>query len=140
AVGINGDRGDAVVVSRLPFDRTAVDEAQAAFAATASTEQLFGYVRMALPVLMLVVGFLFFRMLLKSVNQRSVRAFDTGAGRPGLAMAGGAAELGDPVGVLRALPQPDEVRRSDLEVSIERMARTNPESISEVVQAWLRED
>jgi flagellar M-ring protein FliF len=140
AVGIDTDRGDAVVVSRLPFDRSALDEAQAAFAATASTEQLFGYVRMALPVLMLVVGFLFFRMLLKSVNQRSVRAFDTGAGRPALAMAGGAMELGDPVGVLRALPQPDEVRRSDLEVSIERMARTNPESISEVVQAWLRED
>lgn len=140
AVGIDADRGDAVVVSRLPFDRTALDAAQAAFAADASSEALFGYIRMALPVLMLIVGFIFFRMLLKSVSKRSVRAFDTGAGRPALAAAGGVAALGDPVTAIRALPQPDEVRRSDLEVSIERMARTNPESISEVVQAWLRED
>ena len=49
-------------------------------------------------------------------------------------------EVGEAVSALRALPQPDEMRRTDLEVSIEKMARTNPESISEVVQAWLRED
>ncbi len=142
AVGITVDRGDQVVVSRLPFDRTALAEAQEAFQAAAASEQLYGYARMALPVLMLLVGFIFFRLLVRSVNRRAVRAFDMGAGVPALAGAGagGRGEIGEAVGALRALPQPDEVRRSDLEVSIERMAKNNPESISEVVQAWLRED
>jgi flagellar biosynthesis/type III secretory pathway M-ring protein FliF/YscJ len=57
-----------------------------------------------------------------------------------LGMAGGAPELGEAMTAIRALPQPEDVRRSDLEVSITKMARNNPESISEVVQAWLRED
>lgn len=141
AVGINVDRGDQVVVSRLPFDRTAVTEAQAAFEAAASSEQLLSYVRMGLPLLALLIGFIFFRLLVRSVNRRAVRAFDVGGGVPALAMAGGApGEVGQAVGAIRALPQPEEVRRSDLEVSIERMAKNNPESISEVVQAWLRED
>jgi len=141
AIGINAERGDAVVVTRLPFDRSALEEAQAAFAADAANEQLYGYIRMGLPVAMLLVGFIFFRLLIRSVNKRSVRAFDVGNGMPSLALAGaGSGEIGEAVGVLRALPQPEDVRRSDLEVSIERMARTNPESISEVVQAWLRED
>ncbi|MCA9857259.1 MAG: hypothetical protein KC458_08280, partial [Dehalococcoidia bacterium] len=141
AVGIDVDRGDQMVLTRVPFDRTAIDEANAAFAAQASSDQLFGYVRMALPVLMLLVGFIFFRLLVRSVNKRAVRAFDLGPGQPALAYAGGATpEVGEAVSAIRALPQPEEVRRSDLEVSIEKMARNNPESISEVVQAWLRED
>ena len=140
AVGIDAERGDAVVVSRLPFDRTVVDEAQQAFAAEVSSQALFGYVRMALPVLMLIVGFVFFRLLVRSVNKRAVRAYDVGGGRPALGMAAAGGGMLDAAGVLRALPQPEEVRRSDLEVSIERMAHNNPESIAEVVQAWLRED
>ncbi|MEX1023048.1 MAG: flagellar basal-body MS-ring/collar protein FliF [Dehalococcoidia bacterium] len=140
AIGIDLDRGDQVVVSRLPFDRSAVEAAQAAFVEEASTEQLFAYARMGLPVLMLLVGFIFFRLLVRSVNKRAVRAYDAGGpGSPALAMAGGGGEVAGGVHH-RALPSPDEVRRSDLEVSIERMARNNPESISEVVQAWLRED
>ena len=57
-----------------------------------------------------------------------------------LGMAGGVPEVGEAMTAIRALPQPEEVRRSDLELSITKMARNNPESISEVVQAWLRED
>ncbi len=139
AVGIDVDRGDQMVLTRVPFDRTAIDEANAAFAAQATSDQLFGYVRMGLPVLMLLVGFLFFRLLVRSVNRRAVRAFDFGGGQPSLAYAGASGEI-EAVSAIRALPQPEEVRRSDLELSIEKMARNNPESISEVVQAWLRED
>ncbi|MCK9495408.1 MAG: flagellar M-ring protein FliF [Dehalococcoidia bacterium] len=140
AVGINEDRGDQMVLTRVPFDRTAIEEANAAFASDASTDQLFAYARLILPVVMLFVGFLFFQLLVRSVKRRAVRAYDVGPGYPALAMAGGAPELGDAVSAMRALPQPEEVRRSDLEMSIEKMARNNPESITEVVQAWLRED
>ena len=69
AAGVDADRGDTIVFSRLPFDRTAVEDAQAAFAAEASTAQILGYVRIALPVLVLAVAF-FFRMLMRSVNAR----------------------------------------------------------------------
>ncbi|MGE3962137.1 MAG: flagellar basal-body MS-ring/collar protein FliF [Dehalococcoidia bacterium] len=141
AVGIDVDRGDQMVLTRVPFDRTTIEEAEAVFAAQASSDQLFGYVRMGLPVLMLLVGFIFFRLLVRSVNKRAVRAFDLGPGQPALAYAGaGQGEVGEAVSAIRALPQPEEVRRSDLEISIEKMARNNPESISEVVQAWMRED
>jgi flagellar M-ring protein FliF len=139
AVGIEVNRGDQMVLTRIPFDRSAIDEAAQVFAAQAATEELMGYARMGLPVLMLLVGFIFFRLLVRSVNKRAVRAFDVGAASPALAAAG-AGEVGGAVNAIRALPQPEEVRRTDLEVSIEKMARTNPESISEVVQAWLRED
>jgi len=141
AVGIDSDRGDQMVLTRVPFDRTAIDEANEVFAAEAATDQLLGYARMGLPVLMVLVGFIFFRLLIRSVNKRAVRAYDVGSGQLALGMAGGGhLEVGEAVGAIRALPQPDEVRRSDLEVSIEKMARNNPESISEVVQAWMRED
>ncbi len=141
AVGIDVERGDQMVLTRVPFDRTAIDEANEAFTASAASDQLFGYARMGLPVVMLLLGFLFFRLLVKSVNKRAVRAYDVGgAGQLALAGGGGHIELGDAMSAIRALPQPEEVRRSDLEVSIEKMARNNPESISEVVQAWLRED
>ena len=69
AAGVDADRGDTIVVSRLPFDRTAVEEAQTAFAAEASTAQMLGYVRIALPVLVLAIAF-FFRMLMRSVSAR----------------------------------------------------------------------
>ncbi|MEX2374711.1 MAG: flagellar basal-body MS-ring/collar protein FliF [Dehalococcoidia bacterium] len=140
AVGIDVARGDQMVLTRIPFDRSTIDEAQQVFAAEMATEQLLGYVRMGLPVLMLLVGFIFFRLLVRSVNSRAVRAYDV-SGAPALALAGAhPGELGDAVTALRALPQPEDIRRTELEMSIEKMARTNPESISEVVQAWMRED
>lgn len=148
AAGVDAERGDAVVVTRVAFDRSAVDEARAAFEADASRDQLMGYVRMALPVLVLLFGFIFVRMLLKSLGSRAVRPYDLGyaTGGPALlgAGAGGGnvlAEVGDGVGAaIRALPQPIEVRHTELERSIERMAHQNPEGIAEVVQAWMRED
>lgn len=142
AVGISVDRGDQMVLTRIPFDRTAIEEANAAFLADAATDQIFGYARMGLPVLMLLLGFIFFRLLLRSVNKRAVRAYDLGPGQPALAMPGGVSvEFGEAVQAIRhQLPSPEDVRRTDLELSIEKMARSNPESVTEVVQAWLRED
>lgn len=144
AVGINVERGDQLVATRLPFDRTTLEAANEAFVADATMVQLMSYVRMGLPLLMLLLGFVFFRLLLRSVNKRTLRAYDLGAPRPAALAAGGggvaALSAMEAAGAIRALPQPDDVRRSDLEVSIERMAHNNPESIAEVVQAWLRED
>ena len=45
------------------------------------------------------------------------------------------------MGALRALPQPalEDVKRSELEVSVQRMAHAHPETVVEVLQSWLRE-
>jgi flagellar M-ring protein FliF len=150
AAGINQERGDTIVVTRVPFDRSAIEEATQAFAAEASRDMIFSYVRIALPVLALVAVFVFTRMLMRSLGRR-------GAGNPayagalpegygaGMALPMGAAGMALPdvaANAIRALPPPplEEVKRSDLEVSVQRMAQTHPETVAEVVQSWLRED
>ena len=148
AVGINEARGDTIVVSSIPFDRTAIEEAAAAFAADASTQQLFGYVRMALPVLVLLVAFVFFQLLMRSLNKRgNYRVVDASGGMlpAGVAIGGGELSAG-PVGLPAAragaaLPAPEaEDIRSDVERQVTRMAEAHPGTVANVVQSWLREE
>ena len=141
AVGIDAERGDQIVVSRLPFDRTLTDAATEAFASEASQNQLLGYARMALPVIALIVGFIFFRLLVRSVSRRAVYAAEDGMASGGTTALGGASTQ-----ALRAvahqpsLPAPEQERRSEVESQVQAMAKNNPDSVVEVVQAWLRED
>ncbi|MFA7249291.1 MAG: flagellar basal-body MS-ring/collar protein FliF [Dehalococcoidia bacterium] len=145
AAGINKDRGDTIVVTRVPFDRSAIDEATKAFSADATRDMIFSYLRLALPVLALVATFVFARMLMRSLGRRGAASY--GAMPDGYAGAlpgpGGMAALPPDVavGAIRALPQPalEDVKRSELEVSVQRMAHSHPETVAEVVQSWLRE-
>lgn len=151
AAGINQERGDTIVVTRVPFDRSAIEEANQAFAAEASRDMIFSYVRIALPVLALVAVFVFTRMLMRSLGRRGAGnpayagALPEGYGAGAMALPMGAAGMALPdvaANAIRALPPPplEEVKRSDLEVSVQRMAQTHPETVAEVVQSWLRED
>ncbi|MEI7925103.1 MAG: flagellar M-ring protein FliF C-terminal domain-containing protein, partial [Chloroflexota bacterium] len=153
AAGIDTKRGDTIVVTRVPFDRSAIEEATKAFEAEASRDLIFSYVRIALPVIALVAVFVFTRMLMRSLGRRGGQQ-----GMPGYAQMpeGFPAGMALPMGVgangmalpdvaanaIRALPPPplEEVKRSDLEISVSRMAQTHPETVAEVVQSWLRED
>jgi flagellar biosynthesis/type III secretory pathway M-ring protein FliF/YscJ len=38
------------------------------------------------------------------------------------------------------LPVPDMATRSELEIQVQRLATSHPETVAEVVQSWLRED
>jgi flagellar M-ring protein FliF len=140
AAGIDAERGDAIVMNRIPFDRTALNEAVAAFEAEASSEQLLTYARMALPAVLLVVAFILFRLLMRSVSRRSYYGVtvDDGLALP----AGVGTDQLSPaaVGALRGIPAPDEIKRSDLEVQVSKLATNHPETVAEVVQSWLRED
>lgn len=150
AIGIDKDRGDAVMVSRVPFDRSAIDEANKVFAAQASQDMIFSYVRIGLPVLALVAVFVFTRMLMRSLGRRGGPQAAYAAMQDGYASgmalpagaAGGMALPDMAANAIRALPPPplEEVKRSDLEISVSRMAQTHPETVAEVVQSWLRED
>lgn len=145
AVGLDEKRGDSIAVSRVKFDRSSIEEAQAAFKSDASSQRLMGYARLVLPVIVLLLGFVFFRTLMKSIGRRAaaggLNAYDSGGPMLPGGMRGGSM-LGQSQGAMRALPSPSvpEIRKSDLELSVERLASSNPGSVIEVVQSWLRED
>jgi flagellar M-ring protein FliF len=143
AVGLDEKRGDSIAVSRVKFDRTSIEEAQAAFKSDASQQRLMGYARLLLPVIVLALGFVFFRTLMKSVGRRAAGGFSA-YDASGVMLPAGAASLqvAHAAAAIRALPSPAdaEIRKSDLELSVERLASSNPDSVIEVVQSWLRED
>lgn len=153
AVGIDADRGDAIVMSRVPFDRTIVDTAATSFAAAEGTQTILTYARIALPVIVLLVAFFFFRMLMKSISRRGHQyaempmeysaALAAGGGMaPALASAGGGAAMlppGMPAAMMEEPPSPDEMK-SDLERQVTKLAEAHPDTVAEVVQSWLRED
>ena len=140
AAGIDADRGDTIVFSRLPFDRTAVEDAQAAFAAEASTAQILGYVRIALPVLVLAVAFVFFRLLMRSVNGRS--AYRLVEGPQGmLASPSGSMPVALPEAQSGEAPLPPPTdMQSQMEQQVTKLAENSPDAVANVVQSWLREE
>lgn len=151
AVGLDTERGDAIVMTRIPFDRTVVVEAEAAFAAAEGTQTILTYARIALPVLVLFIAFFFFRMLMRSISRRSYQVSDMPADYP-MALPGGmtpALAAGGVAGALPAgipammpeesTPSPEEMK-SDLERQVTKLAESHPDTVAEVVQSWLRED
>lgn len=144
AVGMNAERGDVIAVSRLAFDKGSLEQARAAFAEESSLDTYLGYGRLALPVVALIVGFVFFRMLLGALSKTvpagataATLAVATAGGR-GLPMAASGGEIAARPGV-PALAAPDETR-SEVEKHVQTLAQGRPEAVAEVVQAWLREE
>lgn len=146
AVGLDEKRGDNIAVSRVKFDRTSIDEAQAAFKSDASRQRLLGYARFALPVVVLLLSFVFFRTLMKAIGRqtaaRGFNAYDSGSAMLPAGVGGASLQLAQAQAAMRALPSPvdPDIRKSDLQLSVERLATSNPGSVIEVVQSWLRED
>ena len=142
AAGIDADRGDTVAITRIPFDRTAIEEAETAFAAEASMAQILGYVRIGLPILVLAVAFFLFRLLMRSIGSRSTYRLTEapqGALPPGTP---GAAPVELPLGTAAsaALPAPAAEMQSQVENQVTKLAENNPETVAGVVQSWLREE
>ena len=138
AAGLDDKRGDTIAVGRFPFDHSALDEANAAFKAQASRDQLLGYARIALPVLALVIGFVLVRMLLGTVAARGdgYRFLDVPTVSDG---RGGTIAL--PAGQqLRALPPPPDDTRSEMEQRVTSLVSSQPQMVTDVMQAWLKED
>ena len=140
AVGLDTERGDSIVMTRLLFDRTTVNAAAVSFEAVASTETIMTYARIALPIIVLLVAFFFFRMLMRSISRRSYQVAELPleyAALPGgmpAALPAGAAAV-----TLEEAPTPEEMK-SDLERQVTKLAESHPDTVAEVVQSWLRED
>ena len=134
AVGIDSERGDTVAVTRCAFNRTAIEEAEAAFAAESSSAQILSYVRLGLPVVVLLVAFIFFRLLMRSVGKRGYQVQAVGqpalaAPLPGMAMAA-------PAAIAPAAP----AKTSEVEQRVTGLVSEQPGRVADVVQAWIRED
>ena len=154
SVGIDAERGDLIVMNRVPFNRELVDTAVVSFEESAGTEMILTYARIALPIIVLLVAFFFFRMLMKSLSRRGGYQYASelpmeyaGAGAaalpagipPALASGlGGMLPAGVPVGEDQ-MPDPEEMK-SDLERQVTKLAESHPDTVAEVVQSWLRED
>lgn len=144
AAGIDAERGDTVALTRIAFDRTAVEAAAAAFAAEASTAQMLGYVRLALALVALAAAFLFFRMLMRSLASRGgYRAVGApqdalpagSAGGAGLELVQGAAG-----GAALLAPPTAEAMQSQVERQVTTLAASDAGMVAGVVQSWLREE
>ena len=151
AVGLDSTRGDEIVMAQIPFDRSVTVAAADAFAAAEGTETILTYARIALPVLVLLIAFFFFRMLMKSISRREYQVNELPmeyatalAGGTVPALAGGTAvagmlPAGTPLALAEEPPDPEEMK-SDLERQVTKLAESHPDTVAEVVQSWLRED
>jgi flagellar biosynthesis/type III secretory pathway M-ring protein FliF/YscJ len=133
-------RGDTIAVGRFAFDHTLVEEATAAFKQEASRDQLMGYARIALPVVAVVVGLVLFRLLMRSVASHS-DGYRFAGGQAALVDGrAGAIALGAGESAIRALPAPSAEMRSEMEQHVTKLISTQPQMVSDVMQAWIRED
>jgi flagellar M-ring protein FliF len=150
AVGLDESRGDVIAVQSLLFDRSRFEEAAAAFDAEAGATQILTYARIGLPVALLIVAFIFFRLLLRSVSRRMVvreigpaelaLAGAYGAlPAPAAAGAGASAAQIARAGMPAALPVIED-QRSEMEQQVTKLAKDHPDTVAGVVQSWLRED
>jgi flagellar M-ring protein FliF len=140
ASGLDDARGDTIAVGRFAFDHTLVEEATAAFKQEASHDQIMGYARIALPVVAVIVALVLFRLLMRSVASHS-DGYRFAGGQAALADGrAGAIALGAGESAIRALPAPSAEMRSEMEQHVTKLISTQPQMVSDVMQAWIRED
>ena len=141
AAGLLPDRGDVLSVTRVPFDTTEIDEAQAAIAAEAASTKTTNMIRMAIPVLaVLIAGGLFFFLLRKLSQARAVggRPYGVTVDANGLPMLPSGERVADAQKRLM-----EEQRRQHRELvgqEVAQLVRTQPKAVAEVVQTWVREE
>ena len=133
AVGLDQTRGDTLSVTRLPFNASVKSSLAVAPSGTGMSQYL-SYLKLLLPLLAVVLGFILVMLLLRSLSKRQL-ALPMPQALHALP-AGGSAALSAPAMALGALepgsdPQEDRVLR---------LAEGNPRAVADVVQTWMREE
>jgi flagellar M-ring protein FliF len=128
AAGVDPKRGDQITVASVPFDRTALEEEKKAMEEAQRQETIFNYVRMGGTALgtLLLLGFIF--MIFRARGKR--RALEAKFVPPPPIIT----EVQDQ----RAL---EEARRAQkMREQITTLAKSEPELVAHVIQAWMSED
>jgi flagellar M-ring protein FliF len=132
AVGLDQTRGDTLSVTRLPFDTSVKDDLVAA--AGNGLGQYLQYLKLLLPLLAVVLGFILVMLLLRSLGKRQL-ALPAPAMRPALAAPASAVAIASapPLPALEPASDPGEER-------VLKLAQSNPRAVADVVQTWMREE
>jgi flagellar M-ring protein FliF len=137
ASGIDAERGDGVVVTRLPFDTSAVDtataDATAAAAVQAKADQMTLYRTMAVVVVAIIALVLAYRSTRKArrvVNTPLELGMITAMGHDPLMVGGGEEHA-----LMPAIPSAGTVAGRELA----EMAEQRPEDVASVLKTWLAE-
>jgi flagellar M-ring protein FliF len=154
AVGIDPERGDSIVVTRMPFDTSASTEAEALAASSekaASKEQMMGLVRtVAVLLVILIALFLGYRSAkhARKVTATPINIGEITAGPRAPLPGGAAAQLGaaSPLATMDstvlmeqvAAPRPGD-RDAVVINELTMMAERRPEEVANVLKAWLAE-
>ncbi|HMO96141.1 MAG TPA: flagellar basal-body MS-ring/collar protein FliF [Tepidiformaceae bacterium] len=137
AVGLDQTRGDQLSVTRLPFDESVVNDLVGV--AGDGLETYLSYLKLLLPFLAIVLGFILVMLLLRSLSKRQF-AFMPAPLQPQLAAGPNPAAI-----ALAALPLveqlPELEQASDPhEERVLKLAEANPRAVADVVQTWMREE
>ncbi len=134
AVGLDQTRGDIISVTRLPFD-VSVDEG-IVMAAGDGLAQYLEYLKLLLPLLAVILGFVLVMLLLRSLSKRQL-ALPAPQPYPALSGPMHAAAL-------PSVPQPAlpalETGSDPREERVLKLAEANPRAVADVVQTWMREE
>lgn len=138
AVGLDQTRGDQLSVTRLPFDESVVNDLVGV--AGNGLETYLSYLKLLLPILAIILGFILVMLLLRSLSKRQF-AFMPTPMQPQLV----AAASSTAAAALAALPQgkehlPELQQAPDPhEERVLKLAEANPRAVADVVQTWMRE-
>lgn len=143
AAGIDPARGDAVAISRLPFDKAAAEEAQAELDAAAGAQarnQLFGWVRTGVLAL-LVIGVLVFTLIAAKRRKPTVDVLDIAAlDDDDARMAALEGEL-DQTRRALVLQQQQRERRSleaaERQTQVTDLVERQPDEVADLLRTWL---
>lgn len=132
AVGLDQVRGDTLSVTRLPFDASVREDLLPA--AQDGIGTYLNYLKLLLPMLAVVLGFVLVMLLLRSLSKRQltlpmpqqVQMLPAGAGFAALP------SMPD-MPALQPAGDPHEER-------VLKLADANPRAVADVVQTWMREE
>lgn len=134
AVGLDQTRGDTMSVIRFPFDTSIKEEF--AVAGGDGLAQYLQYLKLLLPLLAVVLGFVLVMLLLRTLNKRQLAL-------PSPYMA---AAVSGP-GMSFELPRMGDGDRPAIQAPVDpgeerlvKLAESNPKAVADVVQTWMREE
>ena len=132
AVGLDQVRGDTLSVTRLPFDASVREDFLPAAADGMAT--YLSYLKLLLPMLAVVLGFILVMLLLRSLGKRQLSLPMPYQPQMLPAAAGMAAlPMGEAMPALQPATDPHEER-------VLKLADANPRAVADVVQTWMREE
>lgn len=137
AVGFDRNRGDAVTVQHIPFDRTGkLAEEDQEYRAQIQRDRTILYVLIGIAVVL--VSFIAFRLISREIERRR-RLREDELARQHAAMRAAALKNAEEEGVQVELSV-EERARLEMQENAINMAREHPEDVAQLIRTWLMEE